>query len=282
MNIAEVERQTGITKQNIRFYEKEGLINPDRNDSNQYREYGEEEIRRLKLIYVLRKMGVGISEIRKVFEGDMTLSEVMAKRQEEILREKEKQETILEICKDMQTQSLDWINVDKYRNRIEEEEKKGSTFLSILGDYKEICKSEAKKKFTIIPDNIVTTSNEFTNALLRFAQSEQADITITKEGMYPEFLYNGVEYKAHRITTRFGPIIHCEIVHPELVEPVGMHEMRKMVLQKVANYLPFVLLAAIWLLLFLGGSVLTGEWYGWVIGILVVLFIGTIFYRRRS
>ena len=281
MNIAEVERQTGITKQNIRFYEKEGLISPDRNASNQYREYGEEEIRRLNLIYVLRKMGVGISEIRKVFEGEATLSAVMANRQEEVLREREHQETILEICKDMQTQSFDWINADRYRSRIEEEEKKGSTFFSILSDYKEICKSEAKKKFTIIPDDIVMTPNEFTNALFRFAQTEQADITITKEGMYPEFLYNGVEYKAHRIITRFGPIIHCEMVHPELVEPVGMHEKRKIFLQKAANYVPFVLLVAIWMLLFLGGSELTGAWYGWVIGILAVLFVGTIFYRRR-
>lgn len=278
MNIAEVERLTGITKQNIRFYEKEGLIHPDRNQANRYREYGEEDIRRLNIIYVLRKMGVGISEIRKVLDGEVTLSEVMVNRQAQIIHEKEQQEALIEICKDMQMQSLEWLNTDKYKARIEEEEKKGNTFWSILGDYKDVCKSEAKKKFTIIPEHLVMNTQEFTDALLHFAQTEHADITITKESMYPEFIYNGVEYKAHRVVTRFGPIIHCEMVHPELAEPAGMQENRKMILQKTANYLPLVLVGAIWLLLLFGKD---DVWLGYVIGILALLYIGAIFYRRR-
>ena len=39
MNIAEVEKLTGMSKQTIRFYEKEGLVSPKRNQENQYREY---------------------------------------------------------------------------------------------------------------------------------------------------------------------------------------------------------------------------------------------------
>jgi len=38
MNISQVEKLTGISKQNIRFYEKEELIHPTRNESNVYRE----------------------------------------------------------------------------------------------------------------------------------------------------------------------------------------------------------------------------------------------------
>ena len=38
MTIKEVEILTGITKANIRFYEKEGLLAPGRS-SNNYREY---------------------------------------------------------------------------------------------------------------------------------------------------------------------------------------------------------------------------------------------------
>ena len=36
MTIKEIELQVGITKANIRFYEKEGLLNPGRG-SNNYR-----------------------------------------------------------------------------------------------------------------------------------------------------------------------------------------------------------------------------------------------------
>ena len=51
-NIKEAEAESGINKQNIRYYEKMGLIHPDRNTINGYRKYSEEDIRRLKFIYL--------------------------------------------------------------------------------------------------------------------------------------------------------------------------------------------------------------------------------------
>ena len=42
MNIKEVELLTQISKQNIRFYEKKGLLHPKRNEENSYRERSEE------------------------------------------------------------------------------------------------------------------------------------------------------------------------------------------------------------------------------------------------
>lgn len=42
MTIKEVEEQTGLTRSNIRFYEREKLIEPTRNDKNGYRDYSEQ------------------------------------------------------------------------------------------------------------------------------------------------------------------------------------------------------------------------------------------------
>ena len=39
VNIKEVEKITGISSQNIRFYEKYELVQPVRNANNGYREY---------------------------------------------------------------------------------------------------------------------------------------------------------------------------------------------------------------------------------------------------
>ena len=50
LNIKEVEKLTNITKQNIRYYERQGLIFPKRNPENDYREYSEQDIRQLKII----------------------------------------------------------------------------------------------------------------------------------------------------------------------------------------------------------------------------------------
>ena len=43
MKIKDVEKRTGITSYNIRFYEKENLLIPKRNPVNGYREYTKEE-----------------------------------------------------------------------------------------------------------------------------------------------------------------------------------------------------------------------------------------------
>ena len=48
MKINEVEKIIGITKKNIRFYEKEGLLSPCRNKENGYREYNEDYIKKLE------------------------------------------------------------------------------------------------------------------------------------------------------------------------------------------------------------------------------------------
>lgn len=46
MNIKEVEKVTGLTKANIRFYEEEGLVCPKRNEQNNYRIYTEVDLYR--------------------------------------------------------------------------------------------------------------------------------------------------------------------------------------------------------------------------------------------
>lgn len=64
MTIKEVEQMTGLARSNIRFYEKEKLITPARNENNGYREYTVEDIRNLNKIAYLRTLGISIEDIR--------------------------------------------------------------------------------------------------------------------------------------------------------------------------------------------------------------------------
>ncbi len=73
MKIKEVEDLIGITKANIRFYEKEGLLNPGRNEENNYREYTEEDVRSLERIKTLRLLGITIAEIKQMNDGQVPL-----------------------------------------------------------------------------------------------------------------------------------------------------------------------------------------------------------------
>ncbi len=70
MNINELERLTGITKQNIRFYEKKELLHPVRNTVNNYREYTDEDLTRLKTIKLLRKLDFSLEDIRKILSKE--------------------------------------------------------------------------------------------------------------------------------------------------------------------------------------------------------------------
>ena len=77
MRIKEVEDLVGITKKNIRFYEKEGLLSPGREMENSYRDYTEEDVRRLRVIKLLRKLDMPINGIADVLEGRIELSEAL-------------------------------------------------------------------------------------------------------------------------------------------------------------------------------------------------------------
>ena len=69
MKIGEAAKETGLSVSNIRFYEKKGLLNPRRREESQYREYGQEEVRRLKEIMLLRKLGISIESIYLLYNG---------------------------------------------------------------------------------------------------------------------------------------------------------------------------------------------------------------------
>ena len=68
MKIKDVEKQVGISKANIRFYEEEGLIHPARNQENNYREYSKADVEQLQEIKKLRLIGIPVQEIKEIYE----------------------------------------------------------------------------------------------------------------------------------------------------------------------------------------------------------------------
>lgn len=68
MKINEVEHQTGIAKNNIRFYEDQGLLKPSRS-SNGYRDYSSDDIEALRQIKLLRKLDIPLEEIKRLLLG---------------------------------------------------------------------------------------------------------------------------------------------------------------------------------------------------------------------
>lgn len=80
MTIKEVEKQTGLSRSNVRFYEKEKLIVPVRNESNGYRDYSDSDIENIKKIAYLRTLGISIEDIRSIVLEKAALREVIQKQ----------------------------------------------------------------------------------------------------------------------------------------------------------------------------------------------------------
>lgn len=248
LSIKEVEQITGITKQNIRYYERQGLICPKRNEENDYREYSEKEVRILKIIKLFRKLDMPIEEIRKLLDDDIKLQEALNMQKERLEKEKRRLTDALNFCSKINEQELESLDINNYLSKMEEEERMGAVFANWVDDFKKVAQAEHVREFRFMPDNMCTTPPEFTESLLQYAKENNVDLVITKEGMYPEFTIDGVEYMADRFGTRFGMEVRCQMKHPEDVMPEGISPKRYRFMKNALKLLIPVIIAVVFVL----------------------------------
>ncbi len=98
MNIKDAERLTGISRHNIRFYEKEGLIAPRRNRENAYRSYSQQDITLLKQIKLLRMLDMPLEQIGLVLEARLPLQSALDTRQQELLAKTSQLKAAMSLC----------------------------------------------------------------------------------------------------------------------------------------------------------------------------------------
>lgn len=150
MTIKEVEQYLDVPRATVRFYEKEGLINPGRGE-NGYREYSEEDVVKLKQIIIFRKLGMSIADIADVLDGAKTLSEAVANNIIYLESQIDELKGALSVCHRLQEEreEIETFEVDRYWNAIEEEEQKGNHFLDIAKDMVHFEKSIVLEYFGI-------------------------------------------------------------------------------------------------------------------------------------
>src|SRR5689334_9098164 len=61
---------SGVTSRTLRHYHQLGLLPPARTGPNGYRWYDQPQLLRLQQILLLRELGLGLPEIRRVVDGD--------------------------------------------------------------------------------------------------------------------------------------------------------------------------------------------------------------------
>lgn len=103
MTIKEIEERSGLARANIRFYEKEGLISPVRQE-NGYRDYSEKELEELEKIKLLRALDLSVEAIREAKAGKQSLTELLEAHLSylgvETVRYQAAQKTCQKMCRD--------------------------------------------------------------------------------------------------------------------------------------------------------------------------------------
>ncbi len=69
--IGKAAKLSGVSAANIRFYEKEGLLQPGARTANSYRGYTDGEIHQLRFIRLCRAMDMSLGEVRTLLNLDL-------------------------------------------------------------------------------------------------------------------------------------------------------------------------------------------------------------------
>lgn len=141
MKINELETLLSISRSNIRFYEKEGLLTPERS-SNGYRDYSPKDVARLKEIIIFRKLGLSVAQIHEILDGTLSISDAMEQNIEQLNRQIEELNGALKISKIIKKEQTDSSDFDEehYWELICREEKNGAHFFEFVKDYLEFEK----------------------------------------------------------------------------------------------------------------------------------------------
>ena len=111
MNIKEIEERSGLQRSNIRFYEKEGLLHPQRQE-NRYRDYSEEDLQQLLKIRLLRTVGLPLEELKALEAGDVSLSQALDKYFPTLVQEEHTLLRRRELCEQLRQDHAQYATLD--------------------------------------------------------------------------------------------------------------------------------------------------------------------------
>ena len=101
MNISQLEAALDLSRASIRFYEKEGLLSPERL-ANGYRDYSQEDLETLRRVKLLRALGLPLEDIRALQTGALDLPAALRAQEARLRREQRQREAALALCRELE------------------------------------------------------------------------------------------------------------------------------------------------------------------------------------
>lgn len=129
MRISEVAGLTGLNVSNIRFYERKGLLAPVREEESRYRDYTEEDVRRIQRILLYRKMGISIESIYLLLHGQAEERTVLLRQEQELRQQVENLKGAMDLCRMvLEEEKLDDEKLEDFLGYVHQEESRGIQF----------------------------------------------------------------------------------------------------------------------------------------------------------
>ena len=88
MTIHDVAKKLNVTQDTLRFYEKSGLIGPIQRDKNGYRNYQENDVKRMEFIMCMRKADLSIDVLKQYMKLYDKGEETRQQRKELLIEQK--------------------------------------------------------------------------------------------------------------------------------------------------------------------------------------------------
>lgn len=135
MNIGQLETALGMTRANIRFYEKEGLLSPARSE-NGYRDYTGSDLDILRRIKLLRQLQFSLEDIRAMQTGALDLPAALRQQEARLQRQTDDLDAARALCRTMEADGVQYrdLNAGKYLEEMVRLEQGGVRFQSVERD----------------------------------------------------------------------------------------------------------------------------------------------------
>ena len=139
MNIKDAGTHSGVSVRNIRFYEQKGLLSPARNPENDYRDYSEEDVERLKFIRALRMVDIPLEQIRGILNGSALLCDAALEHCGNLTSQIRKLETAVYFCQELASGEV--TDVDALLERMDAADEEKLLPRHWVSDYAEAVKA---------------------------------------------------------------------------------------------------------------------------------------------
>lgn len=188
MKSSEIQKKTGLTRKAIEYYEEKGLIKPCR-DENNYRIYNNNDLEKLKKIYMYKRFGLDVVEIRDILQNkDMAMNAIRK----------------IEIKSDMESEKLklfkEFLAVDKnnvhgiknIENKLKTIEMKDSIYEKLCTIFPGYFGQMIFLNYTFFMDDIVDDYDAFEKYIDFIDSLPQINFT-EDEILYIESTANGID-----------------------------------------------------------------------------------------